>query len=327
MASSLQSTGSPNPLYKGNDGLSDIRKMTRLALLHWYFFVICLFLCLSAVWLYHRYTLPVYKASVTILFKDDSNSELSQSVITQGFGLSAEMRSIENQSFIIRSHAMSLRAVDRLDFGVSYYSKGRLKDTELYHPFPFVIQFDSVHPQLLNTAIFLKFLGDNKVYVSIQTERSVLHRYSDDSDVGFTGALNFETTVARGQEIKHPWFKFSIELSETNSWPKEGEYYVKFNSNREVASKYRSSLMVTPYSEGSSIVFVTVSGQQAQKLKTYLQVLADEIVKNNLERKNDMANRSIDFIQSQLITVADTLNLIQQKLIEFRKSNRFMIQS
>ncbi|MGQ1946490.1 polysaccharide biosynthesis tyrosine autokinase [Geofilum sp. OHC36d9] len=327
MASSLQSASSPNPLYKGSDGLSDIRKMTRLALSYWYLFVICFFLSLSAVWLYHRYTLPVYKASVTILFKDDSNQDLSRSVITEGFGLSAEMRSIENQSFIIRSHAMSLRAINRLDFGVSYYSKGRLKDSELYHPFPFVIRFDSVHPQLLNTPVFLKFLGDDKVHVSIQTERSVLHRYSDDSDVGYTDALNFETTVTRGEEVKHPWFKFSVELSETGSWPEAGEYYVKFNSQSAVASKYRSSLAVTPYSEGSSIVFVTVSGQQPQKLKSYLQVLAEEIVKNNLERKNDMANRSIDFIQSQLATVADTLSLIQQKLIDFRKSNRFMMPS
>lgn len=135
----------------GGDGFSDIRKILRLVLRNWYLFVIFVPLGLGSAWVYHRYTVPVYRASITMLFKVDQERNFSASVLTEGFGLSPEMRSFENQSFIIRNHAMVLRAVNRLDFGVSYFSKGRLKDSELYDPLPFVVAFDSLHPQLLNT--------------------------------------------------------------------------------------------------------------------------------------------------------------------------------
>lgn len=325
MSSSTHSSGYGSPSNKGGDGFSDFRKITKLILSHWYLFVISLVLSLFVVWLYHRYTLPVYRASVTMLFKVDAERDFSRSVITEGFGLSPEMKSIENQSFIIRSHAMALRAVNQLDFGLSYYSKGRVKDSEIYHPLPFFVDFDSIHPQILNTPIELSFQSDGKVQVSISTEGAPLHNFSQSTDVGFSGAMNFKKVVAQGERVASPAFNFTIQPSASTKWPVSGEYYIRFNSNNSVASLYRSSLTVSPYSEGSSIIFISATGLQPRKLARFVQVLSEEIVKNNLERKNDMANRSIDFIQHQLSVVSDTLSTIQQKLINFRLANKFMM--
>lgn len=310
---------------KGGDGLTDIRKIAKLVLSHWYLFVISFILSLSTVWLYHRYTLPVYRASVTMLFKVDAERDLSRSVITEGFGLSAEMKSIENQRFIIRSHAMALRAVNRLDFGLSYYSKGRVKDSEIYHPLPFVVDFDSIHPQILNTPIELSFQSDGSVQVSVSTEGAPLHNFLQSTDVGYSGAVNFKKVVAKGERLQSPAFSFTVQPSDLGVWPTSGEYYVRFNSHSSVATLYRSSLSVSPYSEGSSIIFISATGLQPKKLARFVQVLSEEIIKNNLERKNDMANRSINFIQHQLSVVSDTLLTIQQKLIDFRRSNKFMM--
>src|SRR5690554_656726 len=92
------------PRRPGGDGFSDIRKILRLVLRNWYLFVIFVPLGLGSAWVYHRYTVPVYRASITMLFKVDQERNFSASVLTEGFGLSPEMRSFENQSFIIRSH-------------------------------------------------------------------------------------------------------------------------------------------------------------------------------------------------------------------------------
>ena len=325
MSSTTHASKYGSPINKGSDGFSDIRKIAKLILSHWYLFVISFVLCLFAVWLYHRYTLPVYRASVTMLFKVDAERDFSRSVITEGFGLSAEMKSIENQSFIIRSHAMALRAVNRLDFGLSYYSKGRVKDSEIYHPLPFIIDFDSIHPQILNTPIELTFQSDGRVQVSVSSEGAPLHNFSESSDMGFSKAFNFKKVFAQGERVQSPAFNFTIQPSESGAWPASGEYYVRFNSHSSVATRYRSSLSVSPYSEGSSIIFISATGLQPRKLARFVQVLSEEIVENNLERKNDMANRSIDFIQHQLSVVSDTLLIIQQKLINFRRANKFMM--
>lgn len=311
----------------GGDGFSDIRKILRLVLRNWYLFVIFVPLGLGSAWVYHRYTVPVYRASITMLFKVDQERNFSASVLTEGFGLSPEMRSFENQSFIIRSHAMVLRAVNRLDFGVSYFSKGRLKDTELYDPLPFVVAFDSLHPQLLNTNFNANVLADGRIQLSVRSEGGPLHNYDKASNVGHSGPVVFDQTVQAGESVEHSAFSFRIKAAPGRSAPVPGTYMFRFNSHSAIASSLRGALNVAPYREGSSIIFISTTGQQPQKLVRFLNTFSEEVIDNNLERKNNMANRSIEFIQRQLVQVADTLKVTQQKLMDFRRENRFMMPS
>ena len=319
-----------NMLYQkpqGQDSFADIKKIIRLALAHWYLFVIFISAGIGTAWLYHRYTVPEYRASITMLFKISTDHTISQSVLTEGFGLSPEMRSFENQNFIIRSHVMVKRAIDRLNFGVSYYIPGRLKDTEVYNNIPFIIEFDSVMPQLLKVPIYIDLIDNESLKVFVKTEGSVIHNYAESKDVGFSGPVYFEQIVKFGDPIIHPAFSFVIHPAFNGNNSKSENYYIEFNSHNSIASQFRSNLSVSPYREGSSIIFISVTGKQPQKLIRFLEVFSEEIIINNLERKNDMANRSIDFIQRQLNQVADTLKITQQQLMDFRRENRFMMPS
>jgi uncharacterized protein involved in exopolysaccharide biosynthesis len=310
-----------------NDGFSDIRKIIRLVVRNWYLFVIFVPIGLGTAWIYHRYTVPVYRASITMIFKVDQERNFSNSVLTEGFGLAPEMRSFENQSFIIRSHAMVLRAINRLDFGVSYFSKGRLKDTEIYDPLPFEVRFDSIHPQLLNTNFEATVLPGGQIELSVRSEGGHLHIYQSARNSGYAGPISFDRVVSLGEQVQHPYFSFSLEAPTEGRLPEPGSYMFRFNSHSAIASQFRSSLSVSPYREESSIIFISTTGQQPQKLVKFLNTFSDEVIINNLERKNDMANRSIEFIQRQLVQVADTLKVTQQKLMDFRRENRFMMPS
>ncbi len=310
-----------------SDGFSDIRKILRLVIKHWYFFVISLPLCLGAVEFYHRYTPEVYGASVTMLFKNNQETSISQSSLMEGFGLSPEMRSVENQSFIIRSNKMVRRAVDMLDFGVSYYRKGRLKDTELYGNVPFNICLDSLHNQLLNTPVELQFLSDGNIKVSVKTDDAPLHNFITSKNNGSTGPVSFERIVKWDEKVEGPGFSFYIHSASPEGRFINATYYVKFNSNASITGQLRSGLTVTNYREGSSIIFIGTRGEQPQKLVRFLDVFSEVIIDNNLERKNDMANKSLDFIQRQLVQISDTLNIMQQRLLDFRRNNRFLMPS
>lgn len=312
--------------HKG-DGFSDVRKIIRLIVKHWYLFLIFVPLGLGVGWLQYKLSQPVYRASVTMLFKVNSERSIPQSVITEGFGLSPEMRVLENQTFIIRSHAMVLRAVDRLDFAVSYFSKGNFIDTELYNPTPFVVKFDSTHPQLLNTPIYFDFSPDGRIKLSVKNEGALLHNFDSGRNTGYAEQFSYETYIEVGQKLEHHAFSFELNPAVNGRFPESGKYYVIFNSHASVASKLRSSLGVSPYRDGSSIIFLSANGHQPQKLVRFLNVFSEEIIKDNLERKNDMASRSIDFIQRQLVQVSDTLKITQQKLMDFRRNNRFMMPS
>ncbi|GAO31092.1 hypothetical protein [Geofilum rubicundum] len=66
-----------------NDGFSDIRKIIRLIIRNWYLFVIFVPIGLGTAWIYHRYTVPVYRASITMIFKVDQERSFSNSVLTE----------------------------------------------------------------------------------------------------------------------------------------------------------------------------------------------------------------------------------------------------
>ncbi|MBZ4677281.1 MAG: capsular biosynthesis protein [Anaerophaga sp.] len=309
------------------DGFSDIKKIARLAWRHWVLFAISIPLFLGAVYLYHRYTSPVYKGSVTMLFKSDSEKMLDEINLMEGFGLSAEVRNIENQSFIIRSQKTIREVIDRLDFRVSYFADGRFKDTELYHSAPFKIEIEESHPQILSVPVYINILPGGTYKVTSASEEGILHRFDLSEDVSRAVPFSFEQEVKAGELVEHPNFSFRIINDNPNFQPSVKEYFVEFKSHQQLTAQYRSRVAVNNYREGSSIVFITVTGHNHHKIIRFLNVLSEVIVETNLKRKNDMATRSLEFIQKQLKNVEDTLNQTQEQLMDFRKQNRFMVPS
>ncbi len=308
---------------KPTESLFDLKRILYLFRKNWYLFLISIPLCVGSVYMYHRYTVPVYQARATLLLKGSNQQSITRSELIEGFGLSPETRSVENQMFVIRSKKLVKKAIDRLDFGVTYIVEGTFKDTELYYAKPFVIEFDSIHPQMLNVPFEVHYISDNEVNIKVETEGASLFVYKTEKGVGGVGAFKMDENVKLGQWITRDQFSFRI-LPTSNVVSKDGVYQFVFKSNSQIANNYRASLGVNSYREGSSIIFISSTGTSSEKIKVFLDTLCEVILEYNLEQKNDMATRSLAFINSQLDNIADTLDKVQNRLLTYRRDNRFM---
>ena len=309
------------------DGLFDINRIFKLTLRNWYLFLISIPLALGVVYIYHRYTVPVYRASTTILLKSTQERSLSQSDLIEGFGLSPEMRNIENQIFIIKSKKLVKKAVDLSDFEVEYFRSGHFKDTEIYHSTPFVVEFDSLHPQLVNVPVYLSCDKNGRVNIEIQTEDAYTHIFKTEKYGSRTGPIDYKKTVTWGEQVKTPFFSFRLKKLNDQVCEPDAKFFFRFRPNSQTANIFRSRLSVNSYSEGSSIMNISVSGSSPGKLVTFLDNLNLVIMENSLERKNDKASRTLSFISDQLKKVSDTLQTVQKELLDFRKSNHFVLPS
>lgn len=310
----------PHPQTK-SDGLPDIRKIVMLVLKNWYLFLISFPLFIGAIYLYHRYTPVVYKGSVTVMMKSDNQRTPSGAGIIEGFGLSPETKSIENQTIILRSKKVIKRVIDKLDFGIDIYSDGTFKDSDMYHKSPFNITMDSSHVQPLNTAIHLEPVGAQKVKVSIQSDNALLHTFIDQKNHGGSGQIAFEKTINWGDKIETSFGKFTI--SRNNRPAPTAEFYFFFRSHDWLTSTFRGRVAVNAYKEGSSIIYISTTGTNTQKINTFLKALSDVYIEQSLERKNEIAEKTLAFIDIQLCQVSDTLKETQRKLMEFRRENIF----
>ncbi|TLX73251.1 polysaccharide biosynthesis tyrosine autokinase [Labilibacter sediminis] len=309
------------------DGMPDIRKIIQLVKSNWYLFLITFPLFFGAAYLYHRYTLNIYKGSVTVLLKSEESNRISRTELIEGFGLSPEMKSLENQTIILRSKKIVKRAIDKLDFTIDIYSDGFFKDQDMYHKSPFSIQMDSSHVQLLNTPIHINPLENGKVSVSIQTLNATLHKYNTETNHGGSGEISFEQTIEWGQVISTPFCKFTLNKNNKGYISPAIDFYFYFRSNDWLTSTYRGKVSVTPYNEGSSIIYISSTGSNTTKVINFLNALTEVYLEQSLERKNDIANRTINFIDSQLKQVSDTLQQAQLKLMNFKRNHIFSAPS
>ncbi|SMO44967.1 capsular exopolysaccharide family [Saccharicrinis carchari] len=301
--------------------MPDIRKIFQLFKKNWYFLLISFPLFTGLTYIYHRYTPVVYKGSVTIMLKSDEKRTVSGAEIIEGFGLSPETKSIENQTIILRSKKIVKRAIDRLDFAIDIYSNGVFKDTDMYQKSPFVITMDSSHVQLLNTPIHIEPIDESRVKISIKTENATLHTFANEKNQGASGAVTYEKIVKIGDWIDTPFCRFTIHTSSALS--SQVGYYFYFRSHDWLAAAYRGKIQVSPYKEGSSIIYISSTGTNPHKINAFLDALTFVYLEQSLERKNEIAKRTIAFIETQLKQVADTLRQAQRKMIDFKRNNVF----
>ncbi len=304
-----------------NDGFPDIRKIFQLLKDNWYLFVISFPLLIGGTYLSHRYSKNIYKASVTIMLKGEETRAMTRTALIDGIGLSPETNSLESQTMILKSKKVVTKAINLLDFEIDMYSNGIIMDYSLYPHSPFTVIMDSTHQQLVNTPINIKPLPDHRLQISINTENSALYNYKTDQYGGGSGLVNFQKTVTYGETIETPYCKFSITKTPQSNLNEEVEYYFYFRSLDWLTNEYRSRINVSPLSEGSFIINVSATGENPYKLTAFLNSLSKVYLEDNLDRKNDIAVRTLDFINKQLLQIADTLKTTQKKLMAFRLNN------
>ncbi len=302
----------------------DLHKIKGLLAKHWYWFVVSVAVAMGVSYLYLRYQVPVYRSATTILLKDGGNQSFGNMELTQGFGLSPELKSIENQMFVIRSQKMVKRAIERLDFQVSYMVGGKIKDTELYRNAPFEVVWDTSHVQLANVKFSITYADANSFLLNVENQPGVLYDYAKQSYRGSVPVVNINGRYEFGKPITSGNYSFTINNIADKEFKKDVNYYFVFNTYDALVGQYRGSLWVSPYQEGSSIVVLSLTGHQPAKMNSFLSVLSQVIMEYNLDKKNEIASRSLSFIGVQLRSVSDSLQSVQQEMTDFRRDHPFI---
>jgi tyrosine-protein kinase Etk/Wzc len=91
-----------------------------------------------------RYSSPSYRASATIMIKDNKNSGISAELAAfEDLGIigGSSANNPENEIEILKSRKIIGYVVDSLNMDVSYFVRGRLKNTEIYDKSPLKINF------------------------------------------------------------------------------------------------------------------------------------------------------------------------------------------
>jgi len=293
----------------------DLKRYLSLFLSNWYWFAITLLISFSLTYGINHYSEKLYSVSSTLLIKDDlTGGGLSGAdAFIPGGEFFKSRQSLRNELGILNSFALNMRVVESLpEFPVLYVEIGRrnIVERKLYRDCPFIVMPEKGVKQTVGLQVFISILSESEYQIAINGEAKVDERMKFGELFEGRG-FSFRILLRNPDK-----FKYKPELS--------NKYYFLFSSPQGIANQYRRKLLIKPIEEEASIVKLTLTGPVAQQETDYLNRLMELYIIQGLEFKNQTADSTIKFIDSQLNIISDSLAVAERNLEKFRSSNKLI---
>ncbi len=304
----------------------DYRKILDTVKENWFGFISCLFIAITIAFVLNRYTTPIYIVRADMLIKSEKENTNPVADLLYGKEFFARnATNLENEATLFKARILIEKTVKSLGFEVSYFNEGDVKNDELYKQSLIKIDVYPSSSRIDYQNLFrCQIINAKKYYLDIVDQRNFidksLDRISGESVYKPFGKerrnYNFGDTV----EIKN--FQFVINIASKLSKKDKGQMVLfKFNRLRRLISQYRSNLKVEPLSLESSVLKISIEGSVPEKSIDFINTLMDNYIINELDRKNESAEKTINFINKQIVFMSDSLSTIEDRLEGFKKVN------
>lgn len=294
----------------------DIRAFLFKCFRYWYVFLAMLFLAMSLAVLFNRFSTPHYKVSAYILIKDEENPLDPEKFI--GSSLYGNPYTLQNEIGLLRSKSLTARAVNKLNLVVSYFSDEHFRHPELYTSAPFSVDLDTTFDQPLNVDFHVNFLNDTLMVIAGEATEVVLHNFSSAGNKGIIPAFSFSDTVGFGEVCGNQYCRFRVlpNFPAMTVLQEQRRYVFHFNSLAQLVTMFR--ITEVEEEKNSSILKVSLRCSNVQEGADYLNELTRVFLAKGIERKDRIAASTLDFIDSQLRGITDSLRYSEDRLQQFR---------
>jgi capsular exopolysaccharide synthesis family protein len=285
----------------------DIMEWVLHFLHHWYLFVIGIIISLGLAYLQNRKWLPSYKSAGTMIIEEYRTSSSTQALM-QGFGVQAGYKNVNNQVIMLGSNDLISKVVDSLpQLTVDYISKGNFKVRNLYSTSPILIQHDYIAPEAYNLLFKIKLSPDGSYVITVDENKQF-------ANLTLRGRI--------GEPLQHNLF--FITVFSNYGYTGKNELYFRFRDKNSLIGDFASRIQFNYVAEGSSVLEISLASQVPDRDVDFINKLAETFLADNLERKNDAANKTIKFIDSQLSNVRKSLASSEDEMTSFRQRNQIV---
>lgn len=285
----------------------DIMEWVLHILHHWYLFVIGIIITLGLAYLQNRKWLPTYKSAGTMIIEEYRTSSSTQALM-QGFGVQSGYKNVNNQVIMLGANDLISRVVDSLPkLNVDYISMGNFKVRNLYSTSPIRIEYDYIAPEANNLLFNIKLNPNGTFNITVEDNKQF---------------ANFSLDGRIGEPLQHNLF--FITVYSNYGYTGKNQLFFRFRDKGSLIADFASRLSFNYVVEGSSVLEISLVGENPDRDVDFINKLAQTFLSENLERKNDAANKTITFIDSQLSNVKKSLSSSEDEMTNFRQRNQIV---
>ena len=296
---------------------NNIQEILFRYLIHWPWFVVSVIICVACAWGYLRLTTPVYNITATVLIKDDKKgggASMSSELEKMGLdGFVSSSNNVDNEIEVLRSKSLAREVVNNLGLFVTYMDEDRFPKRDLYRTSPVLVSLTPQEadklPQTMEVGMSLQPVGTMDVQIRVG-KKEYRKRFEKLPAVFPTD----EGTVA--------FFANNDTLSpiRPESVIKERHITAYINRPFAVAKKYADFLSIVPTSKATSVVTVSLKNSNTQRGKDYIDKLLEMYNVNANNDKNEVAQKTAEFIDERIGIISKELGNTEQDLENFKRS-------
>jgi capsular exopolysaccharide synthesis family protein len=320
----------------------DYRKIVKRYLNYKWTFLTIIFIMLAGAYVYNKFSERVYKNTATLLVEQKEESFLNSAAngMFSGMNLFDRSVNIENEIELIKSFSLIQNAINNLNLKTSYFfRKNNLfsnlfnvhlpsYENELYKSSPINIIVNGSQNQAINVDYHVNILSDKEFELVVNGEEVVLFNYIDNEVKDVVNEVYYNNRFVFGEEIKTTYFSFTItktqNFNEGYINNPNGQLGFRMHNVNTLALQYISKLEVTNTSQTSTLLTISMKGGNKQKITDFINEIMSLYLDRNLERKNKIAMGTVNFIDSQIEGIADSLSYAEENLKQFRAANQVM---
>ncbi len=274
---------------------------------YWYLFAVALIAGFFIAKYYNWYKTPLYAVTAKLLVKDDTGGT---DKLLQQMDVQSPDKNLENEIEIFRSHNLLAKALDQLEFDVSYYLIGNVKVSEVYTDCPFKIVIDKVEFGAYYQPFFVDILDSSQFVFHYETAAGTKE---------IKGVFGESFNMGMGVITLKKRDNFPYEQIASLNYEKRF-YKIAFKTISANQNKYLSRLSVALSRPQSSILQIYLEDEVPQKGLDFINALIRVYLENDVDVKNNAASNTSDFLDSQLAEITEDLERIETNREQYKVS-------
>ncbi|QJW88506.1 polysaccharide biosynthesis tyrosine autokinase [Spirosoma taeanense] len=282
----------PYQLYEA-ENTPNLRAVLMRYVRHWKWFVLSLVLAGAGAYVFMLYQTPIYKIQTSLLIKDDKKG-LSEENILKEMDIFAPKKVVENETEILKSHALMSKVVDGLGLDVKYFRPTNMGNREIYDESPIRVLIEKPAPALYETDLDISVADAKTVRVN---------------DVSYPVNQSVQTPYGKLRLFTRRPLKVESEPIVVRVLPKA-----------EAVDKYLEHLTVEPSSKASTVLQLSLEDAVPRKGEAVLNKLISEYNQAAIVDKNIVASNTLNFIEERLRLIAGELSTVEKGVESFKSA-------
>lgn len=292
--------------YPEQQNAFDFKKYFHRIIRKWYWFALSMFLGLLIAWFYNSYMPAEYSIHSTMII-NEYESGIKRLSLSQGPGNERNDNVLtQDHAGRLKSYKLNFITLQSLGWNISWYQKTLLFNKDLYGNEPFKVILISNKTNLTDVPVLIIPISDSEFQVDVETSKSSL-----------AIPVKFSQKGKFGKPFENHYFSFVVEKMNTQI-SADREIFFVINDLKSLVSKYRNKLKVIANEKKPDLMELILSENNRKRGVDFLNRLETTYVDYGLAEKNQVAENTMNFIDTQLKSVTDSLSYSENRFTNYR---------